>query len=207
MASTSPNCLFYFCSPSSISNSTSTSTTQLPLSYSHSIFNGCNGISLTKAWPSSSSRICAKFEQFQGEPPQDNLEDTPPPTLEAFEEDGEQEEEDDRWLNFFHNLGCMQFFFHNLVCIWSTIGLIVEGKWWFPFYVNEYFKCVLWAAVNFELRLKEAAISMLFILYCLERHWCNLFNGSAACLLTWRVQSGNRVKQVQHLCLQEDWEP
>ncbi|XP_008246470.1 PREDICTED: uncharacterized protein LOC103344637 [Prunus mume] len=98
MASTSPNCLFYFCSPSSISNSTSTSTTQLPLSYSHSIFNGCNGISITKAWPSSSSRICAKFEQFQGEPPQDNLEDTTPPTLEAFEEDGEQEEEDDSCL-------------------------------------------------------------------------------------------------------------
>ncbi|KAM1041465.1 hypothetical protein ACFX13_031384 [Malus domestica] len=95
-SSTSPICLFHFCSLSSSSScsvSNTTSTTHLSLSSSHSMFNGCTAISLTKS--SSSSRIPAKFDKFQGQTPQEVLEDaTPPPSLEALEEDGEQEEDD-----------------------------------------------------------------------------------------------------------------
>jgi hypothetical protein len=35
----------------------------------------------------------------------------------------------------------------------------------------------------------------------------DLFYVSAACLLTWRGQSGNQVKQLPHFCLQEEREP
>ncbi|TQD79780.1 hypothetical protein C1H46_034643 [Malus baccata] len=96
-SSTSPNCLFHFSSLSSSSSSVSnsTTTTHLPLSSSHSIFNGCSAISLTKS--SSSSRISAKFDKFQGGIPQEILQDAtpPPPSLEApEEEDGEQEDDD-----------------------------------------------------------------------------------------------------------------
>ncbi|KAK9919824.1 hypothetical protein M0R45_028399 [Rubus argutus] len=93
MASTYPSSFFYLCSRSSIPSSTS--TTRLPLSFSDSTFNGCNGISVTKAWSTTSSRIHAKFEKFQGEPPQNSLEETTtPPSLQELEEDGEQEEDD-----------------------------------------------------------------------------------------------------------------
>ncbi|PRQ42175.1 hypothetical protein RchiOBHm_Chr3g0454751 [Rosa chinensis] len=91
MASTYPSSLFYFCSSSS-SNPSSTSATRLPLAFSGSGFNGCNGVSVTKAWSSSSSRICAKFEKFQAE---ENLEETNmTSSLQEVEEDGEQEEDD-----------------------------------------------------------------------------------------------------------------
>lgn len=97
MASTYPTCFFYSSSSSS-SIPNSTSTTRFSLSYSHSTFNGCNGVSLNRGW--FQSRICAKFEKFQGEPPQDNLDDTKVPSFQVLEEDGgkeEEQEEDDRY--------------------------------------------------------------------------------------------------------------
>ncbi|KAM5561267.1 hypothetical protein ABKV19_022057 [Rosa sericea] len=85
MASTYPSSLSYFCSCSS--KPSSTSATRLPLTFSGSSFNGCNGVSVTKA-----SRICAKFEKFQAE---ENLEETNmTSSLQEVEEDGEQEEDD-----------------------------------------------------------------------------------------------------------------
>ncbi|KAH7543071.1 hypothetical protein FEM48_Zijuj02G0144400 [Ziziphus jujuba var. spinosa] len=95
MASTNPSCFFYS-SFSSIPNSTS--TTRFSLSCSHSIFNGCNGVMLNRGC--FQSRICAKFEKFQSDPPQDNLEDTKTSSFQVVEEDRDEveEEEDDSCL-------------------------------------------------------------------------------------------------------------
>ncbi|KAK9291996.1 hypothetical protein L1049_019948 [Liquidambar formosana] len=80
-----------------------TSTTGFPTPLSCSILGGSTGISLHRAWVNT--RTCAKFEKFQGEPPQDNLEDiTASPSLGSQlqqqqtvrEEEEEEEEEDDR---------------------------------------------------------------------------------------------------------------
>ncbi|KAL6146601.1 hypothetical protein ACLB2K_057279 [Fragaria x ananassa] len=85
-SSTYPSSLF------NLSSSSSTSATRLPLRFSGSSFNGCNGVSVTKAWFSSGSRICAKFEKFQAE---DELEETnTTPSLPEVEGDGVQEEDD-----------------------------------------------------------------------------------------------------------------
>ena len=104
MASSYSSCCFFnCCSFSSSLPNPSSSTTHFSLSFSHSILNGHNGISLHKA--GSSSKICAKFDKFQGEPPLDSVEAVTPSTLSAqpqtFQEEveveEEEEEEDDRF--------------------------------------------------------------------------------------------------------------
>ncbi|KAL5566088.1 hypothetical protein UlMin_029252 [Ulmus minor] len=90
MASTSPSCFFY-CSSSSIP--TSTSTTHSSLSFSRSIHTLCYGNSLRRG--GFQSRIRAKFEKFEGEPLEDNLEDA---KLSSFQAVQEEEEEDDSCL-------------------------------------------------------------------------------------------------------------
>lgn len=47
-----------------------------------------------------------------------------------------------------------------------------------------------------------------FLLNCEMRFdcWCYSFYVSAACLLIWKVLSGNQVKQAPCLFLQEEWE-
>lgn len=103
MASSYSSCCFFNCCSfaSSLPNPSS-STTHFSLSFSHSILNGHNGISLHKA--GSSSRICAKFDKFQGEPPLDSVEAVTPSTLSAQpqtiqeEVEVEEEEEDDSCL-------------------------------------------------------------------------------------------------------------
>ncbi|KAL5786608.1 hypothetical protein ACOSQ2_009000 [Xanthoceras sorbifolium] len=104
MASSSiPSSCFFCNSPLIPSNSASTSTTRFALSSSHSFsFDGSTGVSLNR--DGSASRIHAKFEKFQGDSPQDNLEETPPPS--SFQEalqtltddDDEEKEEDDSCL-------------------------------------------------------------------------------------------------------------
>ena len=89
-------CFFNCCSFASLPNSSS--TTHFSLSFSHSILNGHNGISLHKA--GSSSKICAKFDKFQGETPLDSLEveAVTPSTLPAQPQIVQEEvEEDDRF--------------------------------------------------------------------------------------------------------------
>uniref|UniRef100_A0A2N9EE32 DUF1995 domain-containing protein n=1 Tax=Fagus sylvatica TaxID=28930 RepID=A0A2N9EE32_FAGSY len=103
MASSYSSCCFFNCCSfaSSLPNPSS-STTHFSLSFTHSILNGHNGISLHKA--GSSSRICAKFDKFQGEPPLDSVEAVTPSTLSAQpqtiqeEVEVEEEEEDDSCL-------------------------------------------------------------------------------------------------------------
>ncbi|CAK7340698.1 unnamed protein product [Dovyalis caffra] len=69
MATSIPSCSFYsYTAPPLIPNN-STSTTHFTLSFSHTIF---SGISLSRR---SSSRILAKFEKFEGDASQDNLEE------------------------------------------------------------------------------------------------------------------------------------
>ncbi|KAF3454470.1 hypothetical protein FNV43_RR04917 [Rhamnella rubrinervis] len=92
MASTHPSCFFYCSSPSSIPNSTSTIRFSLSCSH-HSILNGCSGISLNRGW--FDSRICAKFDKFQGEPPQDDPEATKASSFQVLQEDGDDEREED----------------------------------------------------------------------------------------------------------------
>ncbi|XP_065855181.1 uncharacterized protein [Euphorbia lathyris] len=75
MASSIPSCSFYPCCASN--------TTRLPLSFPHPIF---NRISI------STSRISAKFDKFQGESPQENLQES---TIQLQEE---EKEEDDSCL-------------------------------------------------------------------------------------------------------------
>ncbi|XP_028793812.1 uncharacterized protein LOC114749486 isoform X2 [Neltuma alba] len=83
MACSSPSCNLFF-SRSSIP--VSTSATGCSLSFSNSIFCGYHVISGHCA--SSTSRIRAKFEKFQGEPPQDSLREVETSSsLENFEED------------------------------------------------------------------------------------------------------------------------
>ncbi|EXB50593.1 hypothetical protein L484_001174 [Morus notabilis] len=97
MASTYPSC--HFCCSSSSSSSpiltNSSFTTRLTsLSFSRS-----NSI-LTTTFNANSSltRIHAKFEKFQGAPPQDGLEETTTPSSFQAVQEGEEEEEDDSCL-------------------------------------------------------------------------------------------------------------
>ncbi|OAY42278.1 uncharacterized protein LOC110622174 [Manihot esculenta] len=91
MASSIPSCFSSY--PCSLSLINTTSTTRFALPFSNPIFNGSNGILQSRS--SSSSRICAKFEKFQGESPlQDNLEETT--QLQAQPQ--EAKEEDDSCL-------------------------------------------------------------------------------------------------------------
>ncbi|MBA0716420.1 hypothetical protein Golax_015251, partial [Gossypium laxum] len=71
----------------------SISTTNFPLSFSYPIFNGCNGISVTRI--GSSSKTYAKFEKFQGDPSEANGEDIIVSSLQTQEQTIEEEEEDD----------------------------------------------------------------------------------------------------------------
>ncbi|KAA3472672.1 Ras-related protein Rab-41 [Gossypium australe] len=71
----------------------SISTTNFPLSFSYPIFNGCNGISVTRI--GSSSKIYAKFEKFQGDPSEPNVEDIIVSSLQTQEQTIEEEEEED----------------------------------------------------------------------------------------------------------------
>lgn len=78
-----------------------TSTTHFPQPLSPSILTGYNGISLNKSF--LNSRTCAKFEKFQGESPQDNLDEdiTTPSTSDSLLQqtlEEEEEEEDDSCL-------------------------------------------------------------------------------------------------------------
>lgn len=87
MASTYP-CSHFCCS----SNSTSTTpTTRFSLSFCGSLL---TTHSLTRAC--SRSRLQAKFEKFQGDPPLDNLQDTTPSSSssQAVQEEEEKEEDD-----------------------------------------------------------------------------------------------------------------
>ncbi|XP_054790435.1 uncharacterized protein LOC129295872 isoform X2 [Prosopis cineraria] len=91
MACSSSSCNLLFNRPSI---PISTSATGCSLSFSNSIFCGYHAIS--HQYASSTSRIRAKFEKFQGEPPQDSVREveTSSSALESFEED----EEDDSCL-------------------------------------------------------------------------------------------------------------
>ncbi|XP_062144273.1 uncharacterized protein LOC133851734 [Alnus glutinosa] len=95
MASSYSSCCFFFCC-SSASVPNPSSTTRFSLSFSHSILGGYNGISLSRA--GSSSRICAKLDNFQGEPAQDSPKAISPSTLpaepQAIQEEVEEEEAD-----------------------------------------------------------------------------------------------------------------
>ncbi|KAM6562228.1 hypothetical protein CsatB_022226 [Cannabis sativa] len=93
MASTYPSCHFYSSSSSLIPNSSST-THSSTLSYFPSI-SSFSGNSLTKA-DSFSSRLHAKFDKFQGDPTQQNLEDATTPL--SSQSVQEQVEEDDSCL-------------------------------------------------------------------------------------------------------------
>ncbi|KAI9084841.1 hypothetical protein K1719_033247 [Acacia pycnantha] len=90
MACSSPSCNLFLNRPSP---PIPTSATGCSLSFSNSIFCGYHAISRHCA--SSASRIRAKFEKFQGEPPQDSFREAEPSSaLENFEDD----EEDDSCL-------------------------------------------------------------------------------------------------------------
>lgn len=93
-SSYSSGCFFSCCSSASAPNPSS--TTRFSLSFSHSILGGYNGISLSRA--GSSSRICAKFDNFEGEPAQDSPKAISPSTLpaepQAIQEEVEEEEAD-----------------------------------------------------------------------------------------------------------------
>ncbi|KAE8010199.1 hypothetical protein FH972_006589 [Carpinus fangiana] len=99
MASSYSSCCFFSCC-SSASVPNPSSSTRFSLSFSHSILSGYNGISLSRA--GSSSRICAKFENFQGEAAQDSPEAISPSNLPAepqtIQEEVEEEEEADSCL-------------------------------------------------------------------------------------------------------------
>lgn len=73
----------------------SISTTNFPLSFSYPIFNGWNGISVTRI--GFSSKTYAKFEKFQDDPSEANVEDITVSSLETQEQTIEEEEEDDRF--------------------------------------------------------------------------------------------------------------
>ncbi|KAJ7977976.1 DUF1995 domain-containing protein [Quillaja saponaria] len=89
MASSIPSCNFYAYRASIPFSSTAI---HFPLSFCRSIFRGYNGFSLQRA--SLSSRTCAKFEKFPGEPPLDNIEETAPSSLEEKPETFQEEEDD-----------------------------------------------------------------------------------------------------------------
>lgn len=95
MASSYSTCCFFSsCSSPSVPNPSS--ATRFSWSFSHSILHGHNEISLNRA--GLSSRICAKFDKFQGDPPQDSPEAITPSTLpvqpQAVQEEVEEEEDD-----------------------------------------------------------------------------------------------------------------
>ncbi|XVF41934.1 hypothetical protein PTKIN_Ptkin01aG0320500 [Pterospermum kingtungense] len=96
MAAPAPSC-FNRCCFASKPNS-SISSTNFPLSFSCPIFNGCNGISVTRT--GFSSRTYAKFEKFQGDPSEANLEDSTVSSVQTQEQTAqlEDEEEDDSCL-------------------------------------------------------------------------------------------------------------
>ncbi|XP_022719381.1 uncharacterized protein LOC111277294 isoform X1 [Durio zibethinus] len=73
MAAPSSSC-FNCCYCSASKHNSSISYTNFPLSFSCPIFNGCNGISLSRT--GFTSRTYAKFEKIQGDPSEANLEDT-----------------------------------------------------------------------------------------------------------------------------------
>lgn len=106
MAAPAPSC-FNCCCFASKPNS-SIPSTNFPLSFSCPIFNGCNGISVTRT--GFSSRTYAKFEKFQGDPSEENLEDSTVPSVQTQEQQTaqlEDEEEDDRfglYLIFFYSI-------------------------------------------------------------------------------------------------------
>ncbi|KAH1083631.1 hypothetical protein J1N35_023392 [Gossypium stocksii] len=79
-----------------LKHNSSISTTNFPLSFSYPIFNGCNGISVTRI--GSSSKTYAKFEKFQGDPSEANVEDIIVSSLQTQEQTIEEEEEDDSCL-------------------------------------------------------------------------------------------------------------
>ncbi|KAK5786428.1 uncharacterized protein LOC108470700 [Gossypium arboreum] len=74
----------------------SISATNFPLSFSYPIFNGCNGISVTRI--GSSSKTYAKFEKFQGDPSEADVEDIIVSSLQTQEQTIEEEEDDDSCL-------------------------------------------------------------------------------------------------------------
>ncbi|EOY11340.1 hypothetical protein QUC31_009523 [Theobroma cacao] len=96
MAAPAPSCFNCRCFASKPNSSIS--STNFPLSFSCPIFSGCNGISLTRT--GSSSRTHAKFEKFQGDPSEANLEDTILSSVQTQQQTvpAEDEEEDDSCL-------------------------------------------------------------------------------------------------------------
>ncbi|KAK6233124.1 hypothetical protein SCA6_003197 [Theobroma cacao] len=96
MAAPAPSCFNCRCFASKPNSSIS--STNFPLSFSCPIFSGCNGISLTRT--GSSSRTHAKFEKFQGDPSEANLEDTILSSVQTQQQtvQAEDEEEDDSCL-------------------------------------------------------------------------------------------------------------
>ncbi|PON43930.1 hypothetical protein TorRG33x02_286510 [Trema orientale] len=92
MTSTYPSCHFYSSSSSS-SIPNSTPTTRFSLSFSRSVLDlSFSRNSLRKGV--FRSRLGAKFEKFQGEPPQENLDDTTLSSSQSAQEDYEEEEDD-----------------------------------------------------------------------------------------------------------------
>ncbi|XP_018843565.2 uncharacterized protein LOC109008070 [Juglans regia] len=84
-------CFLNSCSSASVLKPSS--ATRFSLSFSHSIFNGHNGVSLNRA--GSSSSIRAKFDKFQGEDsPNTITPSTLPAQPEIIQEDVEEEDDD-----------------------------------------------------------------------------------------------------------------
>ncbi|KAI4301794.1 hypothetical protein L6164_035038 [Bauhinia variegata] len=112
MASSSLSCNF-FCYRPSIHFPTSSTRFSLPFLHC-----GHNGISLH--CESFSSRICAKFEKFEGEPPLDNHEEASPSY--SLENSENEEEEDDRLGRCSAAIGSGSF----LTCVFGGMRAIVE---------------------------------------------------------------------------------
>lgn len=92
MAAPAPSCFNCCCCFGSKPNS-SISSTNFTSSFSCPIFNGSNGISLTRT--GSSSRTYAKFEKFQGDPSEAYLEDPTVSSVRTQEQTVEQEDEEE----------------------------------------------------------------------------------------------------------------
>ncbi|XP_039029226.1 uncharacterized protein LOC120163325 [Hibiscus syriacus] len=76
------NCCFITSKPNS-----SNSTTNFPLSFSYPIFNGCHGISVTR------TVAFAKFDKFQGDPSEADLQDITASSVQIQEETIEEEDD------------------------------------------------------------------------------------------------------------------